>query len=98
MEITPHTPHFSNPVVEEKQQALANLKQAVEGFETLLAHQLLESMQKDLEGSSLFGGGVEGNTIGAMAQWELAGKLAQGFDLGLERQLKAHIESRKENT
>lgn len=98
MEITPHTPRVSNPIVEEKQKDLANLKQAVEGFETLFAHELLESMQKDLEGSSLFGGGVEGNTIGAMAQWELAGKLAEGFDLGLERHLKAQLESRKENT
>lgn len=72
------------------------LRKAVEGFETLFAHQLLETMQKDLEGQSLFGEGVESNTIGAMAQWDLAKKLAESIDLGLEAQLQMQMKAYKE--
>lgn len=79
-----------------KQDSPADLKQAVEGFETLFAHQLLETMQKDLEGQSLFGEGVESNTIGAMAQWDLAKKLAESIDLGLEEQLQMQMKAYKD--
>ena len=57
-------------------------------FETLLTHQILQELQKGLEGESLFGDGVEGNTLGAVAQWEIAEKLAGSLDLGILAQLR----------
>lgn len=81
------------PIVKmhEKTSAPTTLKEAAEGFETLLTHQLVEDLQKGLEGESLFGDGVEGNTIGAMAQWELASQLANSIDLGILQQLQATV-------
>jgi len=67
-------------------------KAVADQFEALLTHQLLQEMQKGLEGESLFGGGVEGNTLGAMAQWDLAQKLAETMDLGILSQMKAALE------
>lgn len=81
----------------DKSETPTAIKHAAEQFEMLFAHQMLEAMQKDLEGGSLFGGGVEGNTLGAMAQWELAGKLAGSLDLGIEEQLQAHLARGKES-
>jgi Rod binding domain-containing protein len=95
MQITPTNNFLSLQKQVEQAESPAALKKAAKDFETLFAHQLLETMQKDLEGQSLFGGGVEGNTIGAMAQWELAGKLASSLDLGIEQQLQAQLTARK---
>ncbi len=82
--------------MQDKPNSEAALKGAAEGFETLLTHQLVQELQKDLEGESLFGSGVEGNTIGAMAEWELAGHLAKSLDLGVLKQLQAAT-ARKDN-
>ncbi|MBK6766389.1 MAG: hypothetical protein IPG71_08750 [bacterium] len=80
----------------ENPESPKELKKAVEGFEILFAHQLLETMQKDLAGESLFAEGVESNTFGAMAQWDLAKKLAESIDLGLEEQLLMQVTAHKE--
>lgn len=95
MQITPKNGFIPVKQQAEQSESPAALKKAVEGFETLFAHQLLETMQKDLEGQSLFGGGVEGNTIGAMAQWELASKLANSLNLGIEQQLQTQLAASK---
>ncbi len=95
MQITPTNKFLSLQKQVEQAESPAALKKAAEGFETLFAHQLLETLQQDLEGHSLFGDGVEGNTIGAMAQWELAGKLASSLDLRIDQQLQAQLTARK---
>ncbi|MCB9365998.1 MAG: hypothetical protein H6506_04410 [Calditrichaeota bacterium] len=95
MKISPLTQFKPLLPAAEKTETPEQLKKAVDGFETLFAHQMLESMQSDLEGGSIFGGGVEGNTLGAMAQWELAGKLADKLDLGIEKDLLAQLAARK---
>ncbi|NUO17884.1 hypothetical protein HUU59_00330 [bacterium] len=69
-------------------QSRTDLQKAAEGFETLFTHQLLQELQKDLQGNSMFGDGVEGNTLGAMAEWELASHMAKSLDLGILRQLE----------
>ena len=85
------------PVVkmQDRSNTQASVHEAAEGFETLLTHQLVQELQKDLEGESMFGSGVEGHTIGAMAEWELATHLAKTLDTGIEKQLLAMIAARK---
>lgn len=85
------------PIVkmQDKSNSAASIREASEGFETLLTHQLIQELQKDLEGESVFGSGVEGHTFGAMAEWELATHLAKTLDMGIEKQLLAMIAVKK---
>lgn len=95
MKITPHTGFLPIVKMQDKSNTPQALKDAAEGFETLLTHQMVEELQKDLEGESMFGDGVEGNTIGAMAEWELASHLAKTLDLGVLQQLQASVAAEK---
>ncbi|MCB1059342.1 MAG: hypothetical protein KDB65_03850 [Calditrichaeota bacterium] len=97
MKITPANSFVPVKNTLEKADSDAELKKAAKGFETLLTHQLVQELQKDLDGQSMFGSGVEGHTIGAMAEWELASKLAESIDLGVYEQLKAAVAARKED-
>jgi Rod binding domain-containing protein len=96
MQITPLNSFVPVTKPGDKADTEAQLKEAAKGFETLLTHQLVQELQKDLDGQSMFGSGVEGHTIGAMAEWELASKLAETIDLGVYEQLKAAAAARKE--
>lgn len=97
MKITPHNSFIPIVKMKDKSNTSEALKDAAEGFETLLTHQMVEELQKDLEGESMFGGGVEGNTIGAMAEWELASQLSKSLDFGILQQLQASVAAEKED-
>lgn len=88
MKIEPNSGFVPTNKLPEKANSQTTLEKAAEGFETLLTHQIVQELQKDLEGQSMFGGGVEGNTIGAMAEWELATHLARSLDFGVLKQLE----------
>lgn len=56
-------------------------------FETLMALQLVRTMQSSLDGGSLLGDSTAGNMYGGLAEWELAQLLARHADFGLKEQI-----------
>jgi Rod binding domain-containing protein len=60
---------------------------AAEQFETMMAQQLLKSMEQGLPGGNLVGEGVAGDIYNGMAEWELAKVLARNAHFGLKEQI-----------
>jgi flagellar protein FlgJ len=68
------------------------LKDAAQSFESLFVLQLLQEMQKTLEGGSLFGTGMEGKTYGELIEWELAKRISAQSPLGIADALVKQLE------
>jgi Rod binding domain-containing protein len=56
-------------------------------FETIMALQLVRSMQSSLENGNMFGAGVAGDVYNGLAEWELANVLAKSAHFGLKEQI-----------
>ena len=68
-------------------------------FETLMALQMVRSMQSSLDDGNMFGGGVSGDIYNGLAEWQLAQTLAKGSHFGLKEQiLKQLPDAEKEGT
>jgi len=85
--------HTAIPLTVKQPQPLhkpdlrAKAEKAAQQFETMMAVQMVKSMQSSLEGGSLFGGGVTGDIYNGLAEWQLAETLAKGGHLGLKEQI-----------
>jgi Rod binding domain-containing protein len=69
------------------QKLKAQAETAAEQFETLMALQMVQSMQHSLESGSMFGSGVSGDVYNGLAEWELARVLAKSAHFGLKEQI-----------
>jgi Rod binding domain-containing protein len=70
----------------------AKLESAAAPFETMLALQLVQSMQKTLENGSLFGSSHAGQMYGSLGEWDLARLLSQSAHFGLKEQLLQQLQ------
>lgn len=66
-------------------------ERAAEQFETLMALQLVRSMQSSLDGGNMFGAGVSGDIYNGLAEWELARILARDANFGIKQQLLTQL-------
>jgi Rod binding domain-containing protein len=65
--------------------------EAAEQFETMLALQFVQSMQKPLENGSLFGSSNAGQMYGSLSEWELARIVAKSAHFGLKEQVLQQV-------
>jgi Rod binding domain-containing protein len=91
-EIKPEFHPLSAPqakALKAKAAAMPNPKaeEAADKFETMLAQQLVHSMQSSLNGGSMFGEGVAGDVYNGLAEWELARVLSHNAHFGIKEQL-----------
>jgi Rod binding domain-containing protein len=68
------------------------VEQAAEEFETILVHQMLQSMQSSLEHGSLFGKSNVDQLYGGIGEMELAKNIAKSADFGVKEQLLEYIQ------
>lgn len=83
--LPPASPIKKNETSLQKLHAQAEV--AAGQFETMMAQQLIHSMQTSLESGSMFGGGVAGDIYNGLAEWELARVLAKSAHFGLKEQI-----------
>jgi|WetSurMetagenome_2_1015567.scaffolds.fasta_scaffold1202634_2 Rod binding domain-containing protein len=69
--------------------------QAADQFETLMALQLVKSMQSSLDGGNLLGSGVAGDTYSSLTEWELARVLARGTPTGLKKTILQQLSAKE---
>jgi Rod binding domain-containing protein len=74
----------------------AQAESAAEQFETLMALQMVKSMQSSLDNGSLMGGGVSGDIYNGLAEWELAKVLAKSAHFGLKEQILRQLPKEEE--
>jgi Rod binding domain-containing protein len=80
------TPKQATPL--DKQKGLREKTgEAAEQFETMMALQMVRSMQSSLESGGMFGSGVSGDIYNGLAEWQLAQTLAKGAHFGLKEQI-----------
>jgi len=73
----------------------AQIEKAAEAFETTLTLQMLQQMQKSLDGGTLFGGGVSGDIYSGLAEWELARILSRSVDFGVKDDILRRLEQQR---
>jgi len=83
--VQPLAPRHVEPLTKGPKQATA--EEAAGQFETLMALQMIRSMQSSLDGGNMFGGGVEGDIYSGLAEWQLAQILTKGSHFGLKEQI-----------
>lgn len=89
----------AQPVAVRPEQADAARKEAeraAEQFETLMALQMIRSMQSSLDGGNMFGTGVSGDIYNGLAEWELARILTRDADFGIKQQLLSQLPQTEE--
>jgi Rod binding domain-containing protein len=69
---------------------------AAQQFETLMALQMVKSMQKSLDSGSLLGNSVSGDVYNGLAEWELAKVLAQSAHFGVKEQILRQLPGEEE--
>jgi len=74
----------------------AQAESAAEQFETLMALQMVKSMQSSLDNGSMLGGGVAGDAYNGLAEWELARVLAKSAHFGLKEQILRQLPKEEE--
>jgi Rod binding domain-containing protein len=65
----------------------AEAVKAAEQFETMMAQQMLQSMQRSLDGGNLLGTGQAADIYSSLGEWELARMLSRDGHLGLKEQI-----------
>lgn len=70
---------------------------AAEQFETLMALQLVRSMQSSLEGGNLMGPGVAGDMYSNLSEWELARVLASRTPMGLKNTILQQLSEKEKH-
>jgi len=68
---------------------------AAEQFETLMALQLVRSMQSSLDGGNLMGPGVAGDMYSSLTEWELARVLASRTPMGLKNTILQQLSEKE---
>lgn len=79
-----------DPILKEtdpQRKLRAEAESAAEQFETMMAQQLVKSMQSSLDGGNMFGSGTAGDIYNGLAEWELARVLAKSANFGLKEQI-----------
>jgi Rod binding domain-containing protein len=71
------------PAIKQKAKAV----EAAEKFETMMAQQMVKSMQTSLEGGNLLGTGAAADIYSGLGEWELAKLLSRNGHLGLKEQI-----------
>ena len=85
MPLPPASPLKKNETPAHKLRSQA--ESAAGQFETLMALQLVRSMQTSLESGNMFGSGVAGDVYNGLAEWQLANVLAKSAHFGLKEQI-----------
>lgn len=83
------------PTMDRTAQDEAQIEKAAEAFETTLTLQMLQQMQKSLDGGTLFGGGVSGDVYSGLAEWELARILSRSVDFGVKSDILRQLEQQR---
>jgi Rod binding domain-containing protein len=80
-----------------KSQQVKQAEQAAKQFETMLALQMVRSMQSSLEGGNMFGPSQAGDVYNGMAEWELAKALTDHAHLGIREQILRQLPKTEDN-
>jgi len=92
--LTKASPALKNQTPSQKLSAQAET--AAQQFETLMALQLVKSMQSSLDGGSMLGGSVAGDAYNGLAEWELARVLAKSAHFRLKEQILRQLPGEEE--
>ena len=93
--LDPHKPMAIRPPVERAAHEKKQVEKAAEAFETVLTLQMLQQMQKSLDGGNLFGGGVSGDVYSGLAEWEMARILSRSMEFGIKQDILRQLESQR---
>ncbi|RPH95736.1 hypothetical protein EHM69_03375 [candidate division KSB1 bacterium] len=74
----------------------AQAEQAAEQFETMLAQQMIRSMQSSLDNGNMFGAGTAGDIYNGLAEWELARIITRSGNLGVKEQILRQLPKEEE--
>jgi Rod binding domain-containing protein len=90
------------PAADPHRTKVKNLnKQAEEAagqFETMMAVQMLRTMQSSLENGGMFGGGVAGDIYSGLTEWQLGQLLSHGGKLGIKEQILQQLPKSKDQS
>ena len=81
---------------ESARKLRAQAEQAAEQFETMLAQQMIRSMQSALDNGNMFGAGAAGDIYNGLAEWELARIMTRSGNLGVKEQILRQLPKEEE--